>query len=63
MSEAFAYAYGPKVRSNVVMAGPFLTEISKPWDMDAFERAAQSYALRRGGRPSEIVGAVLYLAE
>ena len=62
MSEAFAHAYGPAVRSNVIMAGPFLTDISKAWDMDAFEDAAQRFALGRGGRPEEIVGAVLYLA-
>jgi NAD(P)-dependent dehydrogenase (short-subunit alcohol dehydrogenase family) len=62
MSEAFAYAYGPTVRSNVIMAGPFLTDISKAWDMEAFEAMAQRFALKRGGRPEEIVGAVLYLA-
>ena len=62
MSEAFAYAYGPSVRSNVIMAGPFLTDISKAWDMEAFEAMAQRFALKRGGRPEEIVGAVLYLA-
>jgi NAD(P)-dependent dehydrogenase (short-subunit alcohol dehydrogenase family) len=62
MSEAFAYAYGPTVRSNVIMAGPFLTDISKAWDMEAFEALAQRFALKRGGRPEEIVGAVLYLA-
>lgn len=62
MSEAFAHAYGPTVRSNVIMAGPFLTDISKAWDMEAFETMAQRFALKRGGRPEEIVGAVLYLA-
>jgi NAD(P)-dependent dehydrogenase (short-subunit alcohol dehydrogenase family) len=62
MSEAFAHAYGPAVRSNVIMAGPFLTDISKSWDMEAFEAMAQRFALKRGGRPEEIVGAVLYLA-
>jgi NAD(P)-dependent dehydrogenase (short-subunit alcohol dehydrogenase family) len=62
MSEAFAYAYGPTVRSNVIMAGPFLTDISKAWDMEAFETMAERFALKRGGRPEEIVGAVLYLA-
>jgi NAD(P)-dependent dehydrogenase (short-subunit alcohol dehydrogenase family) len=35
MSEAFAHAYGPAVRSNVIMAGPFLTDISRAWDMEA----------------------------
>jgi NAD(P)-dependent dehydrogenase (short-subunit alcohol dehydrogenase family) len=45
------------------MPGPFLTDISKAWDMAAFrERAATSMALRRGGEPYEVVGAALYFA-
>ena len=62
MTEAFAYAYGPKVRVNCIMPGPFLTDISRAWDMDAFNRQAQQFALRRGGDPDEIVGAALYFA-
>jgi NAD(P)-dependent dehydrogenase (short-subunit alcohol dehydrogenase family) len=44
------------------MAGPFLTDISKAWDMEAFERQAKSMPLQRGGQPDEVVGAALYLA-
>jgi NAD(P)-dependent dehydrogenase (short-subunit alcohol dehydrogenase family) len=62
LTEGFARAFGPNVRVNCVLPGAFLTDISKAWDMDAFERQAEHYALRRGGRPEEIVGAVLYLA-
>jgi len=62
MTEAFAYAYGPKVRVNCIMPGPFLTDISRAWDMDAFNKQAQRFALRRGGEPDEIVGAALYFA-
>jgi NAD(P)-dependent dehydrogenase (short-subunit alcohol dehydrogenase family) len=63
MTEAFADAYGPKVRVNAIMPGPFLTDISKAWDMEAFaERARTSIALGRGGEAEEIVGAALYLA-
>lgn len=58
----FAHAYGPKVRVNCIMAGPFLTDISKAWDMQAFEERAQKMALKRGGQPHEIVGAALYFA-
>jgi NAD(P)-dependent dehydrogenase (short-subunit alcohol dehydrogenase family) len=36
--------------------------VSKAWDPVAFEARAQTFALRRGGQPAEIVGAVLYLA-
>ena len=36
MTEAFAQAYGPKVRVNCIMPGPFLTDISKAWDVEGF---------------------------
>lgn len=62
MTEAFAYAFGPNVRVNCIMPGPFLTDISKAWDMDAFNRGARLFALRRGGQPGEIVGAAIYFA-
>jgi NAD(P)-dependent dehydrogenase (short-subunit alcohol dehydrogenase family) len=58
-----ARAYAPKVRANVIMPGPFLTDISKAWDMDAFEQhVAPGIPLGRAGEPREIVGAALYLA-
>jgi NAD(P)-dependent dehydrogenase (short-subunit alcohol dehydrogenase family) len=58
-----ARAYAPSVRANVIMPGPFLTDISKAWDMDAFdEHVAPTIPLRRAGEPHEIVGAALYLA-
>ena len=63
MTVGLAKAFGPNVRVNAIQAGPFLTDISKAWDMDAFKaRAATSIALRRGGEPNEIVGAALYFA-
>ena len=63
LTRSFAFAYGPKVRVNCIIAGPFLTDISKAWDMESFEKDAQTrLALQRGGQPDEIVGAALYLA-
>lgn len=63
LSRSFACAFGPKVRVNSIAAGPFLTDISKAWDMEQFEeRAKDRIALQRGGQPDEIVGAVLFLA-
>ena len=62
MTAGFALAYGPRVRVNAIMAGPFLTDVSKAWDMAAFQRSAQAHALQRGSEPSEIVGAALYFA-
>jgi NAD(P)-dependent dehydrogenase (short-subunit alcohol dehydrogenase family) len=59
----FAHAFGPSVRVNCIMAGPFMTDVTAAWDMPAFERAAKaSHALQRGGQPHEIVGAALYFA-
>jgi NAD(P)-dependent dehydrogenase (short-subunit alcohol dehydrogenase family) len=63
LTGAFAIAYGPKVRVNSIMPGPFLTDISKAWDMDAVNKKFQAtLALKRGGRPDEIIGAALYFA-
>jgi NAD(P)-dependent dehydrogenase (short-subunit alcohol dehydrogenase family) len=40
-----------------------MTDVTKAWDLDAFEKtAAESFALGRGGEPSEIVGTALYFA-
>ena len=59
----FARAFAPTVRVNTIVPGPFLTDISRAWDMDAFEQLAErTIPLGRGGRPDEIVGAALYLA-
>jgi NAD(P)-dependent dehydrogenase (short-subunit alcohol dehydrogenase family) len=63
LTAGFALALGPSVRVNTLAPGPFLTDISKAWDVDWFERyAKERYPLQRLGRPSEIVGAALYLA-
>lgn len=59
----FARAFGPTVRVNCIMPGPFLTDISKAWDLEEFkQRAKQDFVLERGGEPGEIVGAALYFA-
>jgi NAD(P)-dependent dehydrogenase (short-subunit alcohol dehydrogenase family) len=59
---AFARAYGPSVRVNAVLPGTFLTDVSQAWDMDAFERESDGFALRRGAGAEEIAGTMLYLA-
>ena len=55
-----AMEFGPAVRVNAIMAGPFWTDISASWRED-YDRDAPS-ALRRIGRPEEIVTTALYLA-
>jgi NAD(P)-dependent dehydrogenase (short-subunit alcohol dehydrogenase family) len=63
MTMGIARAFAPKVRCNVIMPGAFLTDISKAWDLEAFNAtAATRIPLRRGGQAEEIVGAALYLA-
>jgi NAD(P)-dependent dehydrogenase (short-subunit alcohol dehydrogenase family) len=63
MTEAFADAYGPTVRVNCILPGPFLTDISKAWDMEVFKKRAETaIAMKRGGQADEIVAAALYLA-
>ncbi len=62
LTVGLAHTFGPTVRCNAIMAGTFMTDVSASWDEAAFEQRAQTFALRRGGRPDEIVGACLYLA-
>lgn len=63
LTVGLARAYAPKVRANVIMPGPFLTDIAKAWDLAEFSRtAAESIPLGRAGQPDEVVGAALYLA-
>ena len=62
LTEGLALAYGPTVRVNTLMPGPFLTDISKAWDIPATAKGAQGFALKRLGNPPEIIGAALFLA-
>lgn len=63
LTMSLAHAFAPKVRVNCIQPGPFLTDISKAWDLDAFNAGAKNnIALQRGGEPEEVVGAALYLA-
>lgn len=62
LTVGFAHTFGPKVRVNAIMAGTFLTDVSKSWDKEAFAKRAETFAAKRGGEPHEIVGAALYLA-
>lgn len=62
LTKGFAQAYGPTVRINAIMAGPFLTDISKAWDMEVVADKMKALPLQRAGNPDEIVGAALYLA-
>src|ERR1700738_1914058 len=63
MTEGLARAFGPTVRVNTLMAGPFLTDFSKGWNLEqAITNMLGHLSLQRAGDPSEIVGAALFLA-
>ena len=62
LTVGFADAFGPKVRVNAIMPGPFLTDISRHWDREAFAERARTFPLRRAGVPEELASAVLYFA-
>lgn len=60
LTKAHALEYGPSVRVNAIMAGPFWTDIAAAWreEVDATSNAAAG----RIGRPAEVVTTALYLA-
>jgi len=62
LTVAFAHAFGPRVRVNCIMAGPFSTDISKAWPPEFVEYFERTAALGRVGRPDEIIGTALYFA-
>jgi len=62
LTVACAHAFGPSVRVNCIMAGPFLTDISAAWPPAALHQIEATSALRRAGQPDEVVGAALYFA-
>ena len=62
LTAGLARTFGPTVRCNAIMAGTFLTDVSRAWDQDRFAERARGFALQRGAEPREIVGTALYLA-
>src|SRR3954453_15460777 len=41
LAAGMAMTFGPKVRVNSIVPGPFLTDISKAWDLENFNRRAK----------------------
>jgi NAD(P)-dependent dehydrogenase (short-subunit alcohol dehydrogenase family) len=60
MTRAHALEYGPKVRVNAIMCGPFWTDIARSWREEADKNSKA--AMKRIGRPHEIATTALYLA-
>ena len=61
VTEGPAKAFGPTVRVNTLMAGPFLTDVSHAWNFDGAEQPFGHRSLQRAGDPREIVGAAVLL--
>lgn len=61
MTTGLAQEFGPRVRVNTIMAGPFLTEISQAWNTPEWHRRAEAFPLGRAGEPHEVAGTALYL--
>jgi len=64
LTVAHAKEFGPKVRVNCIMLGPFHTDISKGWSRtkEFAQRAKETFPLQRAGEAEEVVGAALYFA-
>ena len=63
LTVAFSKEFGPSVRVNCIMCGPFRTDVSRGWYNEAWKEAAKKdVALGRAGEAEEVVGAALYLA-
>jgi NAD(P)-dependent dehydrogenase (short-subunit alcohol dehydrogenase family) len=60
LTQCHALEFGPKVRVNAIMCGPFWTDIARSWREEADRNSTA--ALRRIGRPEEIATTALYLA-
>jgi NAD(P)-dependent dehydrogenase (short-subunit alcohol dehydrogenase family) len=60
MTQCHAFEFGPKVRVNAIMCGPFWTDIAKSW-REELDRTSAS-AVKRIGRAEEIATTALYLA-
>jgi NAD(P)-dependent dehydrogenase (short-subunit alcohol dehydrogenase family) len=62
LTQGMAHTFGPKVRCNCIMPGPFLTDITNAWSEEVKQAMAALVPMGRAGEPEEIVGIALYLA-
>jgi NAD(P)-dependent dehydrogenase (short-subunit alcohol dehydrogenase family) len=62
LTQALAHAFAPKVRTNCILPGPFLTDISDAWSDGVKKAIAGMVPLGRAGEAEEIIGAALFLA-
>lgn len=60
ITQALAFEFGPKVRINAIMVGPFWTDMSATW-REELDKTIDS-AAQRIGRGHELVSTAMYLA-
>ncbi len=60
MTRSQAFEFGPSVRVNAIMCGPFWTDIAASWREELDNNSPS--AMKRIGRPEEIASTALYLA-
>jgi NAD(P)-dependent dehydrogenase (short-subunit alcohol dehydrogenase family) len=59
---AVAEAFGPKVRSNCILPGAVMTEITEAWTEEQRQRAFAEAPLKRPGYADDYIGTALWLA-
>ena len=59
---AIADAYAPAVRSNAILPGPVMTDVTQSWTEEAKEAAGGFIPLGRIGTPEDYTGTALWLA-
>jgi NAD(P)-dependent dehydrogenase (short-subunit alcohol dehydrogenase family) len=62
LTAGLAHTFAPSVRTNCIMPGPFLTDISEAWSEEVKTAINAIVPMGRAGQPEEIIGAALYLA-
>jgi NAD(P)-dependent dehydrogenase (short-subunit alcohol dehydrogenase family) len=62
MTLGLAGAWVPKVRVNVVLPGPFATDIAEAWSPDMRAAAARLNPMGRLGEPRDMIGVCVFLA-
>ncbi|BDT92073.1 putative short chain dehydrogenase/reductase [Nocardia sputorum] len=62
LTGGLAQTFAPNVRVNTIQCGPFDTDIATAWPDELRAALTEHNALRRVGKPAEIVGAALFFA-
>ncbi|MET9289319.1 SDR family NAD(P)-dependent oxidoreductase [Nocardia beijingensis] len=62
LTGGLAQTFAPNVRVNTIQCGPFETDIATAWPDELRAELTKHNALRRVGKPEEIVGAALFFA-